>query len=312
MQLVGERVRLYNVFKQDEDLVLQGPSRRSRRSSARRPTTSSTCSRSWATASDNVPGVKGIGEKGAIKLIERVRLGRRAPRAASKRSRARRARSIERDREQPPALARAGHDRHRRFPSIRGSTRSAAPEPDQRSCSIDLFRRLWSSAACVDQVGEGRQDLRERDEERDYRTVTADDRDELEEMARELRAPPGRYALGHRDDEPLPAGGGAWSGLSFAVDDGAPGTSRSTLDPPIVLPGTALRAPARASWGRSSRTIRHRAVPGRTRSTTGWSWQEHGVEVPPPQFDTMVASFCVAGSDRGHGLDDARAASTSG
>src|SRR5690606_36297507 len=30
----------------------------------------------------------------------------------------------------------------------------------------------------------------------------------------------------------------------------------------------------------------------------------HGVAMPPPDFDTMIASFCTAGTSRRHGLDD--------
>ena len=68
MQLVGEHVRLYNIFKRDEDLVMEGIEE----VYAKFGTTPEHVIDVLAImgdASDNVPGVKGIGEKGAAKLI---------------------------------------------------------------------------------------------------------------------------------------------------------------------------------------------------------------------------------------------------
>src|SRR5262245_29976562 len=68
MQLVGERVKLYNVFKTGVDLVIEGLE-------AVQEKVGTTPDRVvevlavMGDASDNVPGVHGIGEKGAIKLI---------------------------------------------------------------------------------------------------------------------------------------------------------------------------------------------------------------------------------------------------
>ena len=50
------------------------------------------------------------------------------------------------------------------------------------------------------------------------------------------------------------------------------------------------------------------ADPGleRTGQNAKYDWlvlARHGVRLPPPQFDTMVASFCASGAERGHGLD---------
>src|SRR5689334_20562207 len=69
MQLVDERVQLYNVFKPDQELVLEG----FEAVKAKFGTTPEHVIDVLAImgdSSDNVPGVTGIGEKGAIKLIE--------------------------------------------------------------------------------------------------------------------------------------------------------------------------------------------------------------------------------------------------
>src|SRR6185369_16219073 len=45
----------------------------------------------------------------------------------------------------------------------------------------------------------------------------------------------------------------------------------------------------------------------RTGQNTKYDWlvfAGNGLHLPPPDFDTMIASFCVAGSTRRHGIDE--------
>jgi DNA polymerase-1 len=68
MQLVGERVKLYNVFKTGVDLVIEGLEAVQEKFGTT-PDRVIEVLAVMGDASDNVPGVHGIGEKGAIKLI---------------------------------------------------------------------------------------------------------------------------------------------------------------------------------------------------------------------------------------------------
>jgi DNA polymerase I len=68
MQLVNERVKLYNLFKPKTDLVIQGIPEVAEKFGTT-PDHVIDVLAIMGDASDNIPGVKGIGEKGAIKLI---------------------------------------------------------------------------------------------------------------------------------------------------------------------------------------------------------------------------------------------------
>src|SRR5262249_12263154 len=68
MQLVDERVKLYNVFKTGVDLVIEGVEA-VREKFGTTPDHVIDVLAVMGDSSDNVPGVHGIGEKGAIKLI---------------------------------------------------------------------------------------------------------------------------------------------------------------------------------------------------------------------------------------------------
>ena len=70
MQLVSERVELYNVFKQGEPLIIQGLAAVEEKFGGS-PEQVVDVLAIMGDASDNVPGVKGIGEKGAIALIQK-------------------------------------------------------------------------------------------------------------------------------------------------------------------------------------------------------------------------------------------------
>src|SRR5688572_1776020 len=69
MQLVGPKVTLYNVFKQDVDVELQG-AEAVKEKFGTTPDHVIDVLAIMGDASDNIPGVCGIGEKGAVKLIQ--------------------------------------------------------------------------------------------------------------------------------------------------------------------------------------------------------------------------------------------------
>ena len=68
MQLVNETTKLYNVFKPQVDLVIQGLDE-VREKFGTTPDHVIDVLAIMGDSSDNIPGVKGIGEKGATKLI---------------------------------------------------------------------------------------------------------------------------------------------------------------------------------------------------------------------------------------------------
>src|SRR5262249_54222461 len=69
MQLVGPRVKLYNVFKPGVDLVIEAEEAVAEKFGTT-PEHVIDVLAIMGDASDNVPGVGGIGEKGGIKLIQ--------------------------------------------------------------------------------------------------------------------------------------------------------------------------------------------------------------------------------------------------
>ena len=73
LQLVSDKVRLYNVFRPESDApVIQGPDA-AREKFGVEPARVIEVLGIMGDTSDNVPGVKGIGEKGALQLIEKYR-----------------------------------------------------------------------------------------------------------------------------------------------------------------------------------------------------------------------------------------------
>jgi DNA polymerase-1 len=69
LQLVTDRVKLYNVFKTGVPLLIEGPAESLDRLGVA-PEQIVDLLAIMGDASDNVPGVKGIGEKGAVKLLQ--------------------------------------------------------------------------------------------------------------------------------------------------------------------------------------------------------------------------------------------------
>jgi DNA polymerase-1 len=289
MQLVGERVQLYNVFKAEADVVLQGPEA-VREKFGTTPEHVVDVLAIMGDSSDNVPGVSGIGEKGAVKLISEygslenllAHLADLPPKTREK---------IEASRSML-ALSRELVTIDRDVPLTVDLDSLGPARPDAERC-LALFRRL-EFKTLVEKVA-GATERTVRAGARDWRTVK--DAAELDAMIATL-AEAGAYALDTETTSLHPMRA-SLVGLSFAL----PGRAwyvPCNAEPP-VLPG-----------GRSAILERLRPLlsdekHARTGQNTKYDWlvlERHGVRVPPPEFDTMIASFCVSGSDRGHGIDE--------
>ncbi len=292
MQLVSDRVKLYNVFKQDEDVVLQDVAAVEEKFGTT-PEHVVDVLAIMGDSSDNVPGVKGIGEKGAIKLIAEFEsvdgLLARLDEVKGKQKE-----KLEADREML-LLSRELVTIHTDVPLDRGLDDLPPPAPDAEKL-VDLFRRL-EFRTLIERVGREGKGFRET--KRDNRTEKT--RAELDQMVAALRAA-GSFAL-DTETTSLFQMEARLVGLSFAID-GTAWYMPCNADPPVVAPEAGEDATDAVL-----RALRELLTdPGLERcgQNTKYDWvvlAEHGVDVPPPQFDTMIASFTAVGSDRGHGLD---------
>ena len=289
MQLVSDDVKLHNIFKQGVDLVVEGPDE----VQAKFGTTPDHVIDVLAImgdASDNVPGVKGIGEKGAQKLIGEFG-------------------SV-------PALL-------ERLEEVKGKTKEKlANDRENLEMSLDLvtIRTDVPLAPGFESVGPADPDvtrLRGVFEKLDFRSlvdeVTSDveasgpgtREDVMVRNADELRA---------MIDELTEAGTFAWDtettglrslevdlvGMSFCAQEGRAFYVPFNLDPPVVEGGTAALLEALRPLMTDPELFRV----AQNEKYDALVLAAHGVDVPPPGFDTMVASFTVHGSARRHNLDN--------
>jgi DNA polymerase-1 len=288
LQLVSDRIHLYNVFKTGEPAQEQGPEA-AREKFGVGPSQVIDVLAIMGDASDNVPGVKGLGEKGAAKLIEQygsvdgvlAHLGELTPKVREK---------IEGDRENL-LLSRELVTIDTAVPLDPGLEAVGAPTPDG-----EALRRLFGELEFKSLLSSlGAQSPSQPAAERDY--VTVGDLVALAAMEQELRAA-GRFAVDTETTSlrPLEA---TLVGVSFAARAGRAYYVPFNAEPPVDPAGPA------------SLLERLRGLltdPGLERcgQNTKYDWlvfAGQGLELPPPRFDTMVASFCVAGSTRAHNLD---------
>ncbi len=287
MQLVSERVKLYNVFKAGEPPVIQGLAA-VREKFGTTPEHVVDVLAIMGDSSDNVPGVHGIGEKGAVELIARHGTVESLLTHLSELSEKTRAK-IEASRE-TLLLSRELVTIHRDVPLSRGFESLKKPRPDPRRL-LELFRKL-EFQSLLDKVGAlVREETRPQD--RDYRIVRAPE--DLEAMMAELRAA-GSVALDTETTSLFPVQA-ELVGISLCARDG-----RAFYVPvkPSVFPGGK---PALLSALKPFLTDPALALFGQN---TKYDWLvlgNEGLRLPPPRFDTLVASFCVSGEQRAHGID---------
>ncbi|MEM7307568.1 MAG: DNA polymerase I [Planctomycetota bacterium] len=291
MQLVSERVKLYNVFKPGVELVVQGIDAVQQKFGTT-PEHIIDVLAIMGDSSDNVPGVKGIGEKGAIKLIsefgsvpallERLDEVKGKTKEKLEASRDDLVMSLE--------LVTLDTD----VPLDPPFDSIGAPAPDEAAL-VQLFRRLDFQSLVEKVAAEAPPDL-----PRNYVTVL--DEQTLEAMVAELRAA-GRFALDTETTSLFPLEADL-VGLSFSAADGRAFYVPCNAEPPVVAPDEDGDATA-ALLARLEPLLTDPAheLGGQN---TKYDWlvlAHHGLRLPPPAFDTMVASFCVAGSQRRHSLD---------
>jgi len=288
MQLVSDRVRLYNVFKPNEELVIEGVEA----VEAKFGTSAEHVVEVLAVmgdSSDNIPGVKGIGEKGAAKLIadfgsvagllEHLDEVPEKTREKIEASRDDLLLSLE--------LVKIERD----VPLDPGLESLRPPAPD-RARLLAVYRRLDFQSLVKKLLAQSGPER----EERDY--VTVEDEKALEAMIAELCAA-GSFALDTETTSLFPLEA-TLVGVSFSARPGRAFYVPFNREPPVLPGGRKALLEALAPLCTDPALERC----GQNYKYDALVLGHAGIDVPPPDFDTMVASFCVSGTSRGHGLDE--------
>jgi DNA polymerase-1 len=288
LQLVSERVKLYNVFKQGEPPEIQGLGA-VRDKFGTDPAHVIDVLAIMGDSSDNVPGVHGIGPKGAIELIQQfgsvanllAHLAEVKPKVREK---------LEKSREML-VLSRELVTIHTDVPLDCGVSALERPAPDMEAL-IALFREL-EFGTLLEKVAAAAP-APSRSGPRDY--VLVKDAAGLETLLAELRAAPS-FALDTETTGLLPLEA-ELVGISFSAQAG-----RAFYVPvkPEVYPA------GRAALLAALRPLLTDPALSRFGQNTKFDWlvlAQAGLRLPPPAFDTLVASFCASGGDaRTHGID---------
>jgi len=292
MQLCSDKVKLYNVFKPGVDLVIQGVEAVEDKFGTT-PDRVVDVLAIMGDSSDNVPGVKGIGEKGAIKLIgefgsvdailERIDEVKGKTKDKLEASRellllSRELVTIDTDVPLDPP-----------FDAI---VEMGPPHPDEPAL-VELFGELDFQSLVAKVAAEAPPDL-----ERDY--VTVRDEAGLDAMIAELKEL-GAFALDTETTSLFPLEA-ELVGLSLSGADGRAFYVPCNLEPPVLKGGAN---PTAAILERLAPLLTDPKVE-LVGQNTKYDWlvlAHHGLRLPPPAFDTMVASFCAAGATRRHSLD---------
>ena len=287
MQLVSERVKLYNVFKRDVELVIEDIAA----VDAKFGTTPDHVIDVLAImgdASDNIPGVKGIGEKGATKLI--AQFGSVAGVLENLDQVKGKAREyIERDRDQLLlSLELVTIDTQVPLDSGVDALGPAQPDPEALT---ELFTNL-GFISLLKKV----EPVTRPDDARDYITVA--DGAQLDAMVAELTQA-GTFAIDTETTSLFPLEADL-VGISFSASAHRAFYVPMNAEPP-VLPGGPEAILERLRPLLCDPALKR---VGQNYKYDALVFAGQGIEVPPPHFDTMVASFCIAGATRRHNLDD--------
>ncbi|MDE0891034.1 MAG: DNA polymerase I [Planctomycetota bacterium] len=305
MQLVGPTTKLYNVFKPKVDLVIQGLEE-VREKFGTTPDHVIDVLAIMGDSSDNIPGVKGIGEVGATKLIadygsvagvlEHIEEVKGKAREKLENDRENLLLSLDLVTIRTDMLLEPGFE-------IVG-----AAEPDVEKLA-ELFRTLDfqslakkvlqkaapSAAAGSSDEGDSAAPARPSDMSRDY--VQIRNEAELDAMIEELTKA-GSYAVDTETTSLSPMQADL-VGISFSASDGRAFYVPANAKPPVLEGGTKALLEKLTPLLTSPELQR-------TAQNAKYDWlvfAHNGLRLPPPDFDTMVASFCAAGSNRRHNLD---------
>jgi DNA polymerase-1 len=287
MQLVSERVTLYNVFKPNVDLVIESFDA-VREKFKTDPAHVIEVLAIMGDSSDNVPGVKGIGEVGAVKLIEQFKtveqLIRRVDEVKGKAKE-----HILRDVELLK-LSRELVTIRTDVPLDPGLASIVAPAPDPKRL-IALFHRFGFQSLVQKVSGPARAT-----EAREY--VLVRNAQDLATMTAELRAA-GTFAVDTETTSLFPMQAEI-VGASFSAKPLRAFYVPFNAEPPVLPGGKAALLEALRPLLTDPKLVR-------VGQNTKYDWlvfASNGLRLPPPDFDTMVASYCAAGSTRRHGLDE--------
>ena len=286
MQLVSERVRLYNVFKPGVELVLQGLPEVEEKFGTT-PDHVVDVLAIMGDSSDNVPGVKGLGEKGAIKLVQEFG----SVPALIERLDEVKGKTREKIEEHLEELKLSRElvtiDCEVPLEPGLGAIGPAKPDPEKLArLYTDLgFQSLLASL-----------DRPQTAEQRDYHTIR--DEKALRAMIAELREG-GEFAWDTETTSlsPLQA---RLVGMSFSGADMRAFYVPFNLEPPVLKGGPEALLEALRPLLTDPDLFRI----GQNCKYDMLVMRANGLEVPACDFDTMVASFTIAGSTRRHGLDE--------
>ncbi|HIG12657.1 MAG: DNA polymerase I [bacterium] len=290
MQLVGERVKLYNLFKPKTDLVIQGIAEVEEKFGTD-PGHVIDVLAIMGDSSDNIPGVKGIGEKGATRLV--AQFGSVAGVLAGIEKIKGKAREhIERDREQ--LLMSLDLVTIRTDVELEPGFEAIGPAQPDAEKLLTLFRRLDFQR--LSQEVQEDSSAPQPEMQRDYNIVRT--KAEFVAMEKELRAA-GRFAW-DTETTSLRALEASLVGISFSAAEGRAFYVPANLDPPIFEGGAQGLVEALGPL---------LIDPGLDRWAQNWKYdclvmRGAGLEIAPPDFDTMLASFCAVGNSRRHNLDE--------
>lgn len=288
MQLVSDRVQLYNVFKAGEPVVHQGLAAVEEKFGGT-PEQVIDVLAIMGDASDNVPGVKGIGEKGAIKLIQTygsvdgvlAALDELTPKQREK---------IEQSRD-ALVMSRELVTIETAVPLDPGLDAVGAPQIDTERLA-ELYRAWEFRTLLANLEGSGEQAPKL---EREYRTVA--NLEDLDELEAELRAAV-RFAIDTETTSLFPLQA-ELVGISFSSSPGKAWYLPFNAEPPVHPDGPA------ALLERVRPLIEDPSLE-RCAQNAKYDWlvfRAQGLTPPPPAFDTLLASFSAFGTSRANNLD---------
>jgi DNA polymerase-1 len=286
MQLVSPRVTLYNVFKQGVDVAMESFDA-VREKFGTTPEHVIDVLAIMGDASDNVPGVKGIGEKGAQKLIgEFGSVQGVLANIANLKGKTREL--VIRDREQLLMSLDLVTIR-RDVPIDPGFDEMPRYEPDPK-LAAEFFRKMGFVSFVKKLEGAAA-----KEETRSYHTVRSED--ELAAMLSKLRAA-GAFALDSETTSLFPMEARI-VGMSFSCAAGEAWYVPFNEEPPLCG-GTEALLEKLSTVLCDPKLVRI----GQNHKYDALVLRANGLRLPPVDFDTMVASFTVHGATRRHNLDD--------
>lgn len=299
MQLVSPTCMLYNVFKRGVDLVIEDEAAVLEKFGTT-PDHVIDVLAIMGDSSDNIPGVKGIGIVGAKKLIEQFgsvpAMLERLDEVKGKNKE-----KIEADREML-LLSLDLVTIDKQVPLDPGFEIIGPAQPDAPRL-FELFQKLdFKNLAAEFASKETLQAVHQAEEvEREYTII--EDEEGLDELIAILQKA-GRFSIDTETTSLFPLQA-ELVGISFAIAPGKAWYVPANNFPPLCgsTAGLLKRLETILTSPELFRVAQNAKYDWLVFSSQPNSEGGRGVALPDVNFDTMVASFCVAGAARRHGLD---------